>query len=272
MAREDRGAASVKDGSETLNTNNLGRRLAWFLLGLAINSCGIALITKAGLGTSQISSVPYVLTFEFSWLSFAMATFLVNLVFVAVQIVLLGRRFFPLQLLQIPVNVVFSSCLGLAMSVFGWVTPASLPAQLAVLLLGCCVLGCGIAVECAPSVVFVPGEGIVHAIAEVSGARLGTVKLAFDAALVCSYVSLSLVLFGTPRGVGIGTVLTVFVTGNVVNFANAHLDFSATSASWLSSGAGGPDLQWRDDEPRRRAKRTRPRWFPGAAAITVTNR
>lgn len=227
MGREDTraGGTGDEDKSGSLNTRNLGRRLAWFLLGLAINSCGIALITKAGLGTSQISSVPYVLSFEFPWLSFAMATFLVNLAFVAVQIALLGRRFFPLQLLQIPVNVVFSSCLGLAMGFFDWVAPTALPAQLAVLLLGCCVLGCGVAVECAPSVVFVPGEGIVHAIAEVTGIRLGTVKLAFDATLVCASVSLSLALFGTLRGVGVGTVLTVFVTGNVVNLANAHLGF-----------------------------------------------
>lgn len=218
--------AETSGGGEAgFNASNLPRRLAWFLLGLAINSCGIALITKAGLGTSQISSVPYVLTFEFPWLSFAMGTFLVNLVFVAVQIVLLGRRFFPLQLLQIPVNVVFSSCLGLSMSAFGWLAPETLPTQLAVLLLGCCVLGCGIAVECAPSVVFVPGEGIVHAFAEVTGKRLGTVKLAFDATLVCASVCLSLALFGTLRGVGLGTVLTVFVTGNVVNFANAHFGF-----------------------------------------------
>ena len=57
-----------KDHMDGLNTNNLGKRLFWFCLGLAINSCGIALITKAGLGTSQISSVPYVLSFQFTWL------------------------------------------------------------------------------------------------------------------------------------------------------------------------------------------------------------
>ncbi len=207
------------------NTNNLGKRLFWFCLGLAVNSFGIALITKAGLGTSQISSIPYVLSFQFTWLPFAVGTFIMNLVFIVVQIVLMGRRFFPVQLLQIPVNIVFSSCLGVAMEALGCVNPTFLPLQIATLLAGCCVLGCGIAIECAPDLVFVPGEGIVYAIAEAIGKKLGSVKVIFDLVLVASSVTLSLVLFGELRGVGVGTIATVFITGNVVNFANDHFGF-----------------------------------------------
>ncbi len=207
------------------NTNNLGRRTFWFCLGILINSIGIAFITKAGMGTSQISSVPYVLSFQFPQLSFAMCTFLINFVLVAVQIPLLGKKFFPMQLLQIPVNVVFSTCLGLSMSFFSWMNPTSLPVKLGMILFGCCVLGFGIAVECAPSLVFVPGEGVVHAISRVTGVKLGTVKLVFDLVLVAIAVSISLMLFGRLNGVGLGTVFTVLVTGNVVNFSNEHFGF-----------------------------------------------
>ena len=35
----------------------------YFIVGVLINSFGIALITKGALGTSPISSVPYVLVF-----------------------------------------------------------------------------------------------------------------------------------------------------------------------------------------------------------------
>jgi uncharacterized protein len=227
LEQEDEAVAS-----QTFNTKNLLPRLVVFCLGLIVNSTGIALITKAGLGTSQISSVPYVLTFQFPWLSFAMGTFSINVVFILVQIALMGRRFFPVQLLQIVVNVVFSSALGVAMSALGWLAPSSLPLQLLTLALGCCVLGCGIAIECAPEVIFVPGEGIVYAIAEVTGKKLGTVKLVFDAVLVIASVSLSLVLFGELRGVGVGTIVTVFITGNVVNFANAHFGFLSRVRSW----------------------------------------
>lgn len=207
------------------NTNNLGRRTFWFCLGIAINTVGIAFITKAGLGTSQISSVPYVLTFEFPQLSLAVTTFLINIVLVAIQIPLLGREFFPVQLLQIPVNLVFSSFLGLSMNAFGWLNPTAMPVRIAMILFGCCILGVGTAVECAPSLVYVPGEGAVHAISQVTGAKLGTVKLVFDLTLVALAVVLSVVLFGRLNGVGLGTLLTVAVTGNVVNLANEHLGF-----------------------------------------------
>ena len=41
---------------------HLAPRYGFFVLGVAINSFGVAFITKSALGTSQISSVPYVLS------------------------------------------------------------------------------------------------------------------------------------------------------------------------------------------------------------------
>ena len=38
------------------------KRYIIFFIGLYINSLGVALITKASLGTSPISSIPYVLS------------------------------------------------------------------------------------------------------------------------------------------------------------------------------------------------------------------
>lgn len=40
--------------------NHIGSRFACFACGVVINSFAIALITKGDMGTSQISSVPYV--------------------------------------------------------------------------------------------------------------------------------------------------------------------------------------------------------------------
>ena len=41
------------------------KRYIIFLIGLFINSLGVSLITKANLGTSPISSIPYVLSLNF---------------------------------------------------------------------------------------------------------------------------------------------------------------------------------------------------------------
>ena len=44
--------------------NKLKRYLS-FLVGLFVNALGVSLITKASLGTSPISSIPYVLSLNF---------------------------------------------------------------------------------------------------------------------------------------------------------------------------------------------------------------
>ena len=41
------------------------KRYIVFIIGLFINSMGVSLITKADLGTSPISSIPYVLSLNF---------------------------------------------------------------------------------------------------------------------------------------------------------------------------------------------------------------
>lgn len=45
--------------------NSLGKRYIVFIIGLFVNSLGVSLITKASLGTSPISSIPYVLSLNF---------------------------------------------------------------------------------------------------------------------------------------------------------------------------------------------------------------
>lgn len=59
--------------------NNMPQRFAFFALGVVINSFGVALITKGALGTSAISSVPYVVSLQWPCLSFGVATFIWNI-------------------------------------------------------------------------------------------------------------------------------------------------------------------------------------------------
>ena len=88
---------------------HLAPRYGFFVLGVAINSFGVAFITKSALGTSQISSVPYVLSLWQPSMSFGMTTFLFNMLFILTQIVLLKRDFHPIQFLQIAVNLLLAA-------------------------------------------------------------------------------------------------------------------------------------------------------------------
>lgn len=61
------------------------KRYIIFLLGLLVNSLGVSLITKAELGTSPISSIPYVLSLNYS-LSLGTFTVLFSLLLILLQL------------------------------------------------------------------------------------------------------------------------------------------------------------------------------------------
>lgn len=197
------------------------KRFFWFANGIFINAFGVALITKAGLGSPPIAGMTYLLSNYFP-LTMGQVTFLLNLLFILIQIALLRRNFRPAQFLQIITNILFSTCIDISLWLLRWVEPGSFFVKLGALLAGCLILALGIAVEVAPDLIFAPGDGLVRAIAQVSGKPFGTAKLGFDAVVVLCAVVLSLLLFHALYGVGFGTVVAALLVGRTVNGINRH--------------------------------------------------
>ena len=198
-------------------------RLVWFSAGILINSFGIVLITKGALGTSQISSIPYVLSLQMPSISFGMFSFIMNMVYIVLQALLLRRQFKPIQLLQIVVNVVFSASIDVFMAMLSFYAPQQLFTRVLSAVAGCIVLAFGISVEVAPDLIMVPGEGIVAAISKVRGRRFGSVKVMFDVTLILIAALLSWLFFGNIVGVGVGTLLSAVSVGQFVNLINRHV-------------------------------------------------
>lgn len=199
------------------------KRYLYFILGVAINSFGVAFITKSALGTSQISSVPYVLSLRFPSVSFGMTTFFVNLLFILIQAVLLKKNFQPVQFLQVAVNVLFSVLIDVSMMLLSFFQPEAFGLRIVSLLAGCVILAVGISIEVAPDVLVVPGEGAVRAISKTTGLKFGSVKVYFDVSLIVIASALSFLFFGRLNGVGLGTVISALTVGKFVNIVNFHL-------------------------------------------------
>lgn len=197
------------------------QRYVWFFVGVAINSFGVAFITQAALGTSPISSVPYVLSLKFVP-TLGQFTFVFNLLFILIQFLLLRKDFPPIQFLQILVNLFFSACLDVSMGLLAFLQPQQFLARLVCLLIGCAVLALGISIEVAPNVLMVPGEGIVKALAVVTGKRFGSIKVLFDVTLILIAVLLSFLFFHGINGLGLGTIVSALIVGQIVNFINRH--------------------------------------------------
>lgn len=102
---------------------HLSLRLLLLLIGMFTAALGVALTTVADLGTTPISTVPYVFTVLTGY-SFGTTTFFVNIFLVAGQVLLLRRRFSLWNLLQIPTVLIFGICIDLAMAIVSPHAPA----------------------------------------------------------------------------------------------------------------------------------------------------
>ena len=203
--------------------STLIKRYFFFILGLIINSFGVAFITKSALGTSQISSIPYVLSLKFTNLSFGQTTFIFNMLFILIQLLILKKDFHPIQFLQVLANILFSFFIDISMLVLAWLNPQTLPLRILSLLIGCAILAIGISVEVAPDVIKVPGEGIVHAISRVSGIEFGKVKIRFDVTLIIMATLQSFLFFHKLNGIGLGTIISAVLVGPMISFVNRYL-------------------------------------------------
>lgn len=200
-----------------MNKAELVRRYVLFLFGLFVNSLGIALTTRANLGTSPITSVPYVLSIRFP-LSLGMFTLFFSLLLIAIQLIILGKRFPKQFLLQLPVIPIFSVFIDLSMAMFWFVDPQTYPAKICSLLLGCLVLGFGVFIEVAANVVMLPGECTVKSISTRWNTNFGKTKVAVDVTMSVTAAVIGLILFHTLTGVREGTFISALLVGTIARF------------------------------------------------------
>lgn len=193
------------------------QRIMLFISGLCFMALGICLIIKSNLGSSPISSLPYVLSLNYP-LSLGNATLLINLIFVVLQILILMNKFDKLQLLQLPMTFMFT----LFIDGFNWVlagcTPALYAAELFFTFIGSLSLGFGVALQIIANIVMLPGEGIVYAIAAKWRFNFGNTKICCDCFLVLCAVILSLFCTASIEGLREGTLFSAFAVGLIAKF------------------------------------------------------
>lgn len=208
-----------------LHEPGLPRRYVLFFCGVVFSSLGISLITLAGMGTSAVSSLAYVLTFVFPGVSLGVFTFLVNCSMLAGQALLLGRDFSPVQLLQLPATFVFSFCIDLWMRLLSPLVPQAYAGRWTVLLLGCALLGLGVALEVLPGVLILPCEGFVRAASRRFGWDFGRTKTGYDLAMVSAAALVSLLCLNSLHGLREGTVVCALTVGTISRFFCGRLGF-----------------------------------------------
>ncbi len=195
-----------------------------FLLGLFVNSLGVSLITKASLGTSPISSIPYVLSLNFPF-TLGNFTIFFSILLILLQILILRKNFKMEHLLQIPVSIIFGYFIDLTMLLFFWVHPENYLMKIVYLLVGCLILGFGVYMEVLADVVMLPGESFVRAIVLTWKTNFGTTKICFDVSMSVIAAILSFVFSGKLVGVREGTIIAALLVGYVARVFGKRLAF-----------------------------------------------
>ena len=200
------------------------KRYLIFILGLFVNSLGVSLITKANLGTSPISSIPYVLSLNFP-LSLGNFTVIFSLLLIFLQLLILGRNFKAEHVLQIPVSFAFGWFIDICMSLLWFLNPQQYLLQIFYLLVGCIILGIGVYMEMLADVVMLPGESFVRAVVFRWKTEFGLTKVCFDVFMTVLAALLSILFSGALLGVREGTIIAAILVGFIARLIGRKLSF-----------------------------------------------
>lgn len=207
------------------------KRYILFFIGLFISSFGVSLITKANLGTSPISSIPYVLSLNIP-LTLGQFTIIFSLFLIILQLFILRKNFKLEHFLQIPISVAFGYFIDITMSLLKF-QPQSYLTAILYLILGCIVLGFGVYMEVLANVAMLPGESFVRAITTVWNTDFGITKIVFDVSMTVIAGIISFFFVHHLEGVREGTIIAALLVGFLAKIFGHILSFHQTAAESL---------------------------------------
>ncbi len=187
-------------------------RYGILVIALEFMTMGIIFTVHADLGITPISCPVYVLSLGYTP-TLGEFTIAMHVLFVIIQIILLRSKFEYIQLLQIPLGIIFGILIDINNYIMGNYYPSTYLGKLIFILLGSLSCAIGVSIEVTVKTVLIAGEGLLLAIITVFSLPLGKTKIAFDTTLVLISIIISLHLFREIKGVREGTLLAAFLVG-----------------------------------------------------------
>lgn len=187
------------------------------IFGLFLSSLGVALLKKAALGVSPISSAANIVSIAVPDLSLGTWLIIWNCVLILGQLLILRRDFRVVELLQLPLSVLFGLFTDLSMNILDFVEPGGYIECFVLVVLGTATMALGISLTVIADVIMNSGEALVKAVSDKTGKAFGSMKIAFDACCVALAVTLSFILCGEILEVREGTLIAALLTGVFVN-------------------------------------------------------
>lgn len=192
---------------------NMKVRIPMYFVGLLIMTIGIALSVKSNLGVSPVSSIPYTMTCVWG-IEMGKATIIFHAALVLIQILILRKRFKPINLLQVVVGIVFgyftTFCNYLATFL---PSTDNIAMRIVLMLVSTVFIAVGIFFYLPANLIPLAGEGVMQAVSDVTKIEFSKVKMGFDCSMVIISVITCLICIHSLGSVGAGTVIAAFLVG-----------------------------------------------------------
>ena len=192
---------------------NMKVRIPMYFVGLVIMTIGIALSVKSNLGVSPVSSIPYTMTCVWG-IEMGKATIIFHAALVLIQILILRKRFKPINLLQVVVGIVFgyftTFCNYLATFL---PSTDNIAMRIVLMLVSTVFIAVGIFFYLPANLIPLAGEGVMQAVSDVTKIEFSKVKMGFDCSMVIISVITCLICIHSLGSVGAGTVIAAFLVG-----------------------------------------------------------
>ena len=192
---------------------NMKVRIPMYFVGLFIMTIGIALSVKSNLGVSPVSSIPYTMTCVWG-IEMEKATIIFHAALVLIQILILRKRFKPINLLQVVVGIVFgyftTFCNYLATFL---PSTDNIAMRIVLMLVSTVFIAVGIFFYLPANLIPLAGEGVMQAVSDVTKIEFSKVKMGFDCSMVIISVITCLICIHSLGSVGAGTVIAAFLVG-----------------------------------------------------------
>lgn len=193
-------------------------RLLFYFGGLVIMTLGVAVSVKSDLGVTPISSIPYTMTVVFG-VELGLATMIFSVAVVILQIIILRKKYKPINLLQIPIGILFGAFLTVGGKVMNFFPdPTNFTLRFIVMLFSTVLVALGVFLYVPAGFVPLAPEGLLLAITQVTKKKFSTVKVISDVSMVIISLVVCLVAIHALGSVGIGTIVAAVLVGTEVRW------------------------------------------------------
>ena len=215
--------------------------------GLVLVALGVGLSIKSNLGIAPPSCPPTILNLKWTGISVGTFTWMMHLLFILTQVAIIGKRFKLKYLMQIPAAFVFGYMCDGAIWLFDSLdAPAThYGVQILLSLAAVVITALGIKLEVLGRSWMLAGDMLTTVLSDELKKPFGSVKIAFDVAMVAVTALLAWLFFGLLTGNGStvvireGTLILAILTGLCMRVTDPLLEklFSPVTSTFTPHDA-----------------------------------